>query len=202
MDSVPPGIDWSSLYHELLAAAHVMIRMKAWARGHNTDALLMGQQADDFVQEAITNYLENQDKFDPTKGSLKNYLIKCVLRTVVTGNARRKENVTSEVASYAVSDGMDGEEVLRKEVEPFVNAYFDEEIDFSTIQNYVKKQVNGDENLVNIFLGLCEGLPPRDIQAMFELSEQSYHNDHRRLQTVLRHTVTEFKLTSPVSTRK
>src|SRR5688572_20661862 len=91
--------EWEDIFSRLLAYAHILLKSKSWFRGNKTDVFLEGKKAEDYVMEAITRFLENQDGYNPERGfSLVNYLKLHILRQLVSNDAKSSENkVTTEI---------------------------------------------------------------------------------------------------------
>ena len=190
-------IDWSDkkVYRQLYAAALRMLRLKAWARGENTDVYLHGKMADDYVQDAICKYIQEQDKYDPSFNRTRvNYIKHHILQSLITADARREENLTSAVVKEYPSNENGDDASFRTESLLIIEEYLGEEIDYDIIMARIAEEIKGDQVMENIFLGQCSDLQPREIMEEFQISQKNFHNGKRRLGTVISNIANEFHL--------
>jgi hypothetical protein len=190
-------IEWSDkkVYRQLYAAALFMLKSKPWARGENTDVFLLGKMAHDYVQDAICKYLQESHKYNPRfHRSRINYIKHHILRSLITADARREENLTSVVVKEYPSNENGDDTSLRAESLPIIEEYLGEQIDYDIIMARIAEEIKGDQVMENIFLGQCSDLQPREIMQEFKISPQHFHNGKRRLGTVISKIANEFHL--------
>ena len=69
---------------------------------------------------------------------------------------------------------------------PHVEALFPDDIDYNAIKEYIEKEIQGDKDAENIFLGLYTfGMKRREIIQEFKMADSEYNNGMRRLTTVI-----------------
>lgn len=175
-------VNWEQLYVELLAHAHAIIKGLTWFRG-KSDSTIMGKEAHDYVLDAIERYLDDPTKYDPTSGrSLKNYLKKHVLRTLIGNDAKSAENRSS----YDIfkSDEIDGE--FYEKIIPSVNAYIESGIDCSKVMIKLRDLLANDKIAESIFESrYIHGQKRSEIIIERGLTEGEYNNGIRRLDTII-----------------
>ena len=189
------------LYDKLYVYTDYLVKQKKWFRQGNSDTFLKGKEVHDYVSEAIEKYLTNPEKYDSSTGrSLLNYLKLHVIRTLVGNDSRSPENKTTKDV-FAISDDLDeNESTYLDKVLPFLDAFFPDEIDYHSIMAHVENEVQGDQDVENIFMGLClYDLKRRDIIKEFGMTEVQYNNGLRRLKTILKNTALQFNLKSKAS---
>jgi hypothetical protein len=124
-----------------------------------------------------------------------NYVREHVLRSLITGDARLKENETSiPIGRFEPDESDDEEAAFQKWALPVVEAYFGEEIDYQTIMSRAEEAVKEDAVMETIFVGQCCDLKPREIMEQFNISKQDFHNGKRRLGTTLLKIAKEYHL--------
>lgn len=74
MEESIQSISWEDIIPKVMAFTLKMIQAKKWFRGQQTDTYSEGKQAEDYVSEGICRYLEHPEKYDPSKGTLVNFL--------------------------------------------------------------------------------------------------------------------------------
>ena len=206
------SVDWEEVILRLQSYTRSLVSKKGWYRissivkidpkneGKNKyeSTYIKGKEVDDYVYEAIEKYLGNIEKHDPQKGSLIDYLKYSVIRSLVSNDLVSSENRTSKDV-FAHSNNLEDNEKdngsYLDSILPYAHAYFDIEIDYTEIMNYVQGEIKGDEILEEIFLGIClNGLKRRDVIEEFNLSEKDFDNGMRRLKTILSRTAKKFDL--------
>lgn len=195
LDPSGNDINWKDVLLRLTAFTDSLLSKLRWFRGKKVDSYLKGKQVEDYVQEAILRYLSYPDKFDSSKGTLVDYLCLNIIRSLVSNDVNSSENKTTKELSSFQSLQKDGMTLSYTDfLLPYVEAFFDEEIDYKSILTKIESQVKGDEIVENIFLGVCSGFKRRDVIKEFDLSEKEFDNGMRRLKTVLNNSAKEFGL--------
>ncbi len=206
------SVDWEEVILRLQSYTRSLVSKKGWYRissvvkkdpknedeNKHESTYIKGKEVDDYVYEAIEKYLVNKEKHDPQKGSLLDYLKYGVIRSLVSNDLVSAENRTSKDV-FAHSNNLEDDEndngSYLDSILPYAEAYFDMEIDYTEIMNYVQGEIKGDEILEEIFLGIClNGLKRRDVIEEFNLSEKDFDNGMRRLKTILSRTAKKFDL--------
>lgn len=181
--------EWKEIILLLHTYTRLLVKSKGWFRGDGTEMLLSGKEIDDYVFEAIGRYLEKPEKHDPTKRSLIEYLKKHVIRSLVNNDLRSAENRTSTdvFANKSESESVNDEDStpFLDSILPHAEVFFDQEIDFKEIMNYIESEVKGDVDVENIFLGLVGyGMKRAEIIQEFNMTPSQYDNGMRRLITI------------------
>ena len=189
-------IDWEDLLPKLSAYARYILRGLTWFRGKNTESFLKGKEIDDYVFEAIGEYLYNQQKYNPEKGlSLENYLKTHIIRRLITNDNSSKEHKTSRNLFARINDKDENGIESIEDLLPYIEATFDQQIDYDEVIAYVTERVAEDADAENIFMGLCHFQMKRgDIITEFDMTEQRYDNGKRRLGTILQAAATIYQL--------
>jgi len=191
----PPIIDWEEILLKLTAFTRSWVKGKSWFRGGNTTSFIMGKEVDDYVQEAIWRYLQNPEKFDPSKGELFEYLAYNLVRSFVSNDLRKKENNSTD--DVFAEDGQDSTDEsstsYADRVLPYTAALFPDDIDYASIKDFIEKAIDGDKGVENIFLGLYTyDMKRRDIINEFNMTPADYDNAMRRLTTIMNRAATNF----------
>lgn len=180
-------IDWEEVILRLQTFTRSLANGKGWFRGEETTVYLRGKEIDDYVFDAIEIYLRNPEKFDPSKGSLIKYLCYSIIRNLVRNDLVSAENrTTSDVFAYQNdSENEDESAVYLDAILPHAEVFFDQEIDFTEVMNYIESETKGDSVVENIFLGISGyGLKRAEIIKEFDMSPVEYDNGMRRLITI------------------
>lgn len=180
-------IDWEEVILCLQTFTRSLANGKGWFRGEETTVYLRGKEIDDYVFDAIEIYLRNPEKFDPSKGSLIKYLCYSIIRNLVRNDLVSAENrTTNDVFAYQ-NDGGDEDDsaVYLDAILPHAEVFFDQEIDFTEVMNYIESETKGDSVVENIFLGISGyGLKRAEIIKEFDMTPVVYDNGMRRLITI------------------
>jgi hypothetical protein len=183
-----PATNWEEIYTRLLAYTRSLAKGKAWFRGGKTTSFLMGKEAEDYTLAAIGKYLEEPDKYDPSKGELLDYLKYNLVRSLVANDLRKQENkLTDDV--FAVrndDDDEDNSSPYLDRVLPHIEALFPDDMDYEAVKSYIEAEIKDDGDVENIFLGIYSyGMKRREIIKEFGMEAKAYDNGMRRLTTVL-----------------
>jgi hypothetical protein len=180
-------IDWEELILRLQTFTRSLANGKGWFRGAETTVYLRGKEIDDYVFDAIEIYLRNPEKFDPIKGSLIKYLCYNIIRNLVRNDLVSAENrSTNDVFAYQnESEDEDESAPYLDAILPHAEVFFDQEIDFTEVMNYIESETKGDSVVENIFLGISGyGLKRAEIIREFDMTPVEYDNGMRRLITI------------------
>lgn len=190
---VPASIDWDKIILRLVAFTRSLAKGKSWFRGGKTDSFLMGKQADDYAFAAIGKYLEEPEKFDASKGELLDYLQYNLVRSLVGNDLRKKENrLTQDVFAHCDDDDDEHAPYLDR-ILPHIEALFPDDIDYEAVKEYIEKEIQGDADAENIFLGLYSyGMKRREVIKEFEMQASAFDNGMRRLNTALNRAAQHF----------
>jgi hypothetical protein len=193
-------IDWGDVFPRLYAYAHYLLEKFVWFRGAGTDVYLEGKTVDDYVYDAIEQYLLNPGKYDPSTGrSLTNYIKYHILLTLIGNDARSQENRRGVVPVPGTSDEEEGDysdNILLGVSE----ALFDQEIDLDKVIADIEKELRSDDIAERIFIGLrLLGYSRKDLIKQTGLSSDEFDNGMRRLNTVLKNTAKKFQLKKPTT---
>lgn len=188
-------IDWEEIILRLTAFTHSWTRGKPWFRGEKTTTFLMGKEVEDYVYAAIGKYLEEPEKFDPKKGELLEYLKYNLVRSFVANDLRKKENNQTDdiFAEDNEEDEEDSSSSYSELVLPYSAALFPDDIDYSAIKEFIEKEVQGDADAENIFLGIYTyGMKRREVIEEFTMTAVAFDNGMRRLNTVINRAAAHF----------
>ena len=191
----PPQIDWEDIIVRLTAFTRSCTRGKSWFRGERTTTFLMGKEVEDYVFAAIGRYLEQPEKFDPDKGELLEYLEYNLIRSFIANDLRKKENNQTDDIFADDNDDDDGESAssYSERVLPYTAALFPDDIDYNAIKEYIEKEVQGDNDAENIFLGIYTyGMKRREVIEEFTMTAIAFDNAMRRLNTIINRTANHF----------
>lgn len=191
-------IDWEDIILKLMAFTRSLASSLTWFRGPKTISFLMGKEAEDYVYAAIGKYLESPQKFDPTKGDLVDYLKYNLIRTLVGNDARKTENrLSKDVFANFDEDEDDENGSYLDRILPHFETLLPDDIDYNTIKEYIEKEIQGDKDVENIFLGLYSfGMKRREIIEEFNMTAGEYDNGMRRLNTVINRAALIFNKTT------
>lgn len=185
------------IYPQLYAYTYTLLESHQWFRPDKSGSYLMGQQADDYVQEALARYLTHPEKFDKSSGrSLANYLKEHIIRSLVGKDSRREENKTSSSLYVAGTDEEGEEDAFR--LNPFLSSEVpshDEEIDYQTIMSDIANQVEHDEIVKTIFEGVCrDGLSRGQVISIDNITPKEFDKGKKRLETILNKTAQKYNI--------
>lgn len=191
-------VDWEGTLLQLTAFAHSLASSYDWFRGEDTSVFRGGKESVDYATEAITRFLKAPEKFDPERGDFLKYLKYSIVRNLVGNDAKSDENSHTDDI-YKWDDGDDENSVSYSErMMPLVAASFPDDIDYEAIRDYVQKEIAGDTEMEEVFLGTyLEGMNRADVIKDFNMSDQTYDNAHRRLKTVFKKAAKHFTQTKP-----
>ena len=197
-DITDEPIDWEEVILKLQVFTRSCVEGKGWFRGGKTKTYLSGKEINEYVMEAIEEYLWNPQKYDRAKGTLINYLNYGIVRRLVSNDLVSKENRTTQdvfsVADNLEEDEDDGGSYLDRTL-PYTCAYFDQEIDYKEIMSFVEEEIKGKVVEENIFLAIYSyGMKRREVIAEFNMTEGEYDNGIRRLKTVFATAAAKYDL--------
>ena len=179
----------AKLIPELFAFVKSALSKIAWTRGSKTTAFLKGKQIDDYVSEGIARYLEHPHKFDPTKGTLKNYLQYNIIQSLISNDARSVEN--RNAVHPILKEGEDEFELAST---LSVETMIDDQLDCDLIIREIRKEINEDSDVYVVFEGLLEGCKRSNIIEEYGLTEAAFDNAKKRLTTIRKKVAAKFAL--------
>jgi len=181
-------INWENIYVKLYAYTDQLLKAYSWFR-KGSDSYLQGKQVHDYVAEAIEKYLRSPEKYDPSSGrSLVTYLKWHIIRSSVGNDVRSAENITSSAILSNNDSGEDGDPFCTIEaLLPFVEAGFDQQIDYKKVLTDIENELQNDEVAKMIFEEVrCNGMDRRDVIKKYEVTDKDFDNGMKRMKTVLR----------------
>ncbi|MFD2574627.1 hypothetical protein ACFSUS_28605 [Spirosoma soli] len=196
MTEIKTDKDWEDLYECLYIFTHKLLKSKRWYKKLDSHSFIKGKQVHDYVLAGVEEYYLNEEKYNPKKGSLENYIKFNIIRNLVRQDAVSLENKTN-LDIYKKSASLETDELDSSYVEslfPFVENYFGDEIDYDIITNHINTEIAGDTIVEDIFLGIISDLKRSKIIEEFGMSASEYDNGMRRLKTVLKNTANKFSL--------
>ncbi len=188
-------IDWEEILLRLTAFTRSWTNGRAWFRGEGTSTFIEGKKVEDYVYEAIGRFLESPEKYDPEKGELLEYLKYQLVRTLVGNDLRKLENTkTKDIFAYDdLADENEDSSPYSERVMPYTAALFPDDIDYASIKAYIEKEIQGDKDAENVFLGAyISDMKRREVIEEFDMSPAAFDNGMRRLNTVLKRAALHF----------
>lgn len=189
--------DWEGVIPILYAFTKGVLKGKTWFRGKDPGVFLQGKQIDDYVYDAIGRYLEHPEKFKPEKGSLIDYLKFNLIKTLVGNDLRSQENqTTNDIFNDTGSENEVDNYNYLDTILPYVEAYFDQQVDYDNVMSEIASIVEGENEVEQIFVSIYGyEMKPREIMNEFGMSKETYNNAFRRLKTIIKNVVKKFDLT-------
>lgn len=90
-------------------------------------------------------------------------------------------------------DEEDSSSSYSERVLPYSAALFPDDIDYSAIKEFIEKEVQGDNDAENIFLGIYTyGMKRREVIEEFTMTAVVFDNGMRRLTTVINRAAAHF----------
>jgi hypothetical protein len=179
------AIDWADVLVKVETFTRSLLKSKNWFRGGNTSTYLKGKEIKDYVYDAIGLFLKKPEVYDPSRGTLVNFLNYYIVRLLVHKDAISDENTDTTDISLYFADNGDEAHYMEKML-PYAEAFFDGEIDYKATMNELETSIHGDTVVEQIYVGITSGLKRREIIKEFGMTEQDYDNGKRRLQTILK----------------
>jgi hypothetical protein len=189
--------EWEDIILRLQAYTRMLVKEKGWFRGIDAGSYISGKEIDDYVFEAIGRFLKNPEKYDPTKRSLVEYLKKHIIRSLVNNDLVSLENQTSSDVFSVESEGEDEDDSssFLDSILPHTEEFFDQEMDFNEIMDYIESEAKGDKQVEEIFLGLVGyGMKRAEIIEEFGMTSVEYDNAMRRLITIRKKAIKKYDI--------
>jgi len=173
------NIDWDEVIPVLMAYAYVLIGANDQRMARSREEL-----AYDFAVDAITKYLDEPEKFQPSRNpDLIKYLKYYILRQLIS-NAKKKAANINEVVQNDDDVEFDLESVDDLFTEEFE---LNEAIDIASIVVKIEHEIEEDEELYEIFIGRYYHESKRvEICKDLKISTDEYDNRIRRLRRLSR----------------
>ena len=171
-------VNWEEVITVLMAFSLSLLGEKQFS---NTKKKL----AYDFTMDTILRYLENQDKFDPTRNpDLLNYLKYNILRQIIF-NFKKSSMVKTRVnIEYAGPDKSDNYSLDELYYENGKN--IETKVDLNIVLSLIEKKLHKDEDLEVIFnLFYLKDLKRNDHFEQLSISLKEFDNRSRRLKRLL-----------------
>lgn len=167
-------VDWSKVIPVLMAYAYVLIGDVNQKMARSREEL-----AYDFSIDAITKYLSEPEKFDPSRNpDLIRYLKYYILRQLIS-NAKKKAANVNEVATEEEDYEFDSDcvdDLFTEEYE------LDDSIDTASVVAKIEEAIENDDELYEIFIGRYHHESKRsEICQDLKISTDEYDNRIRRL---------------------
>ncbi len=184
-DSEEAKIDLEEVYGQLYVYVRSLINSFDWYIKIDGESTIKGKQIHDYVMDAIEFHLRNPSKYKPSRGDFMKYLKYNVIRNIIRPDARGAENKKSRDILAEQLRMEDDSQTYAESIYPLIENTFTDELDLQAILAEMEKQVQGDSDLENVFLGICVySMSREEIMNEFSLSEKDYLNAYRRLGTV------------------
>jgi len=192
-------VNWPEVIAKVTAYAHGLIKKYKWFRKKRPESFVEGKQAEDYAYEAIEQFLQHPEKYDPTKRTLAGYLKMHIVRHLIDNDAKSAENKLNKDV-YAKKNGSTDEqhEKYLDSILPYTDDFTIEKMDAEIILKDIEQQIKGDEDGEKIFLGVvCCHMKRREVCAEFQLTEKQFDNGIRRLETALQKTIKKLEIQKP-----
>ena len=173
-------VEWEKVIPVLMAFAYSMLGNKKFTNRRD-------QLAYDFAMEAITKYLENKDRFDPSRNpDLINYLKYNILRQLISNFKSstdiRKRIVVKNTPSSKESDNNEYSLELLHNTDTYIENNIDEEIFVKRMERKVKSKLD----LKEIFdLLYYKGFKRSEVCKHLVIPLKEFDNRYRRLKRLL-----------------
>lgn len=186
-DNVP----WKEVVQVLLSYAYALI---------DTNSIVTDSKKElayDFAMSAITSYLEDKEKFDPSRNpDLIKYLKYNILKQSIFNYKKSSKN-TKEIREEEPEKSNKNSEDLG---DFFTNNFdIDDTIDIESVVELIEKEIENDDELLEIFIGRYEMDSKRsEICKDIGITTIEYNNRVRRLRRKVKkilNSYQEFKLT-------
>jgi hypothetical protein len=189
-------IDWDDIYPQLLAFSDQYLKKHDWFRGKGCETSVQGKQADDYVQEAISEHLYHPGKFNAAKGSLLNYLKFSIIRRLYSNDSKGKENTEyRDVFETQVDNDDENSMSYEDSILPYIAATFDEDIDYETIMLDIKHHLRSDPHAFKVFeLTRRLGYKRRDVINENHLTDDEFDNGMKRLNRILEKVAIKYSI--------
>lgn len=173
------NVDWEKVIPVLMSYAYVLIGASNQRMARSREELSY-----DFAIDAITKYLNEPKKFDPSRNpDLINYLKYYILRQLVSNSKKKSSNV-NEIIQDEREDEYEVENMddfYAKEFE------LDDAIDVATAVAKIEEEISDDEELYEVFIGRYYDESKRgEICKDLNITEDEYDNRIRRLRRISR----------------
>ena len=188
------AIKWDEVIVGVETFARKLLKSKKWFRGDNTEIYLKGKELNDYVHDAIELFWKNKEKYNPHRGTLINFINYYFLRLLIHKDSIEDENKeTKDTSLYFDND--EARSDYMESILPYVEAFFDEDVDFKKIMAELEEGVNHELIVEQIFLGRSGfGLKRREIIKEFGKTESEYDNGNRRLQTIINRITSKYNI--------
>jgi len=166
------NVDWAKVIPILMAFA---VKLLSQQKLRNKDLV---QMASDFASEAITKYLEEKEKFDPTRNpDLILYLKYNLLQRIISNYSKSSDN-------KKISDKqLDDLSISSKLIEEIP---IDETIDVKGIVEKIQKEIDPDPVMSIIFEARYEeNMKRSEICEVFSIETASFDNAMKRLRRIV-----------------
>lgn len=196
MCSQMENIDWEDILLKLHAYSHQLLKHHRWFRGKNCDTSIQGKQEEDYVYEAITSFLENPERFNPSRGTLFNYLKLHVLRRLYSNDWKKPENTLyKDIFGLNMDDEGDDTISYVESLLPVIAASFDENFDYQSIMSEVQRLTQKDPVALRLFhLAKELGYKRREIIESENITEKEFDKGMKRLNRVLEKVALKFDI--------
>ncbi|WP_163380200.1 hypothetical protein [Cyclobacterium sp. SYSU L10401] len=174
------NVDWDEVIPVLMSYAYVLVGASNQRMARSREEL-----AYDFAVDAITKYLDEPEKFDPSRNpDLIKYLKYNILRQLISNAKKKASNVNEVVQGDDESEKFDSEIVDDLFAEEFE---LDEAIDVASVVVKIEQEIEDDEELYEIFVGrYCYESKRGEICKDLKISTDEYDNRIRRLRRLSR----------------
>ena len=164
--------DWAKVYKILFAFSHKLLSQQKFRYSDRNEL------ASDFAQEAILNYLENTEKFDPARNpDLILYLKYNILQRLISNYSKSSDN--TKVSEYSIED-LSITSHLIEEIP------IDESIDVKDVVQRIQDDIRHDGTMSIIFDARYEeNMKRAEICESFSFDTSTFDNAMKRLRRIV-----------------
>lgn len=162
--------NWEQIIKE--ATVHTIYQFKY--RGILRETALKGYTPKEIVMQAIEKVYTGEWKWNPSKSNLITYLKYHVIKGLISNLIRSEEVKTGSQ-----------DEILEINM-PLSNEDIIDNLSAKQVIEYIVENLQGDEDAIIIFNGLCDGLKRGDICDVNSWKKGRFDNAMKRLKTQLK----------------
>jgi hypothetical protein len=196
MDNPFDSVFWENTLPKLLTYANGLLKNCESFRGKNPDAFVKGKGAEDYVHEAVAEYLEKPEKYDPSKGPLIKFLKYYILRRLVSNDLKSSDNkLYVDLFSQQGDEGSTDAEVPVDIFLPLIRPSFDDELDYLQILHDIESLLAQDPVAVLIFqLVKRQGYKRREVIQQEQFNEGQFDNAMKKVERAIKKVALKYNI--------
>lgn len=186
--------EWRDIYIQLYAYAKKLLHLAHWFRRTVDGTYLKGKTPEDYVMEAVTRYLENPSKYDPTQRTLVGYLKYHIIRSLIYRDYNSKENRISEDGIGQLLSTQDDQVYGGQDIVTIGCELAEEDMYFERLIVHIRESLAQDPLALTIFDQICQGKARRVIIKDQGWTGSDYDNAIKRMRRVTKNVVDQHHL--------